>query len=31
MPLEPPTTRTCLPLKSSSFIVNPRIQFAPKA
>src|SRR5258708_21232006 len=22
MPLEPPTTRTCLPLKSSSFIVR---------
>jgi hypothetical protein len=22
MPLEPPTTRTCLPLKSSSFIAR---------
>src|ERR1700693_2082156 len=28
MPLEPPTTRTCLPLKSSSFIVNPRFMCA---
>src|SRR6267378_4317396 len=27
MPLEPPTTRTCLPLKSSSFMASPPVYF----